>query len=77
MRNALLGRAVADVDLATTLKPEEVMRAAEEAGLKVHPTGIDHGTVTVVAESKAFEVTTLRIDVETYGRRARVAFTDD
>lgn len=77
VRNALLGRAVADVDLATTLKPEEVMRAGEEAGLKVHPTGIDHGTVTVVAESKAFEVTTLRIDVETFGRRARVAFTDD
>ena len=77
VRNALLGRAVADVDLATTLKPEEVTRAAQEAGLKVHPTGIEHGTVTVVAEGKPFEVTTLRIDVETFGRRARVAFTDD
>ena len=50
---------------------------AEEAGIKVHPTGIEHGTVTVVAEGKPFEVTTLRIDVETFGRRARVAFTDD
>jgi poly(A) polymerase len=77
VRNALLGRAVADVDLATTLRPEEVTRAAEDAGIKVHPTGIEHGTVTVVAEGKPFEVTTLRIDVETFGRRARVAFTDD
>jgi poly(A) polymerase len=77
VRNALLGKAVADVDLATTLRPEEVARVAEKAGLKVHPTGIDHGTVTVVAEGKAFEVTTLRIDVETFGRRARVAYTDD
>src|SRR5262245_15403455 len=75
VRNALLGRAVADVDLATTLRPEEVTRTAEEAGIKVHPTGIEHGTVTVVAEGKPFEVTTLRIDVETFGRRARVAFT--
>lgn len=77
VRNALLGKPVEDVDLATTLKPEEVMRAAKEAGLKVHPTGIEHGTVTVVAEGRPFEVTTLRVDVETFGRRARVAFTDD
>jgi poly(A) polymerase len=77
VRNALLGIEVADVDLATTLTPEEVTKAAEKAGLKVHPTGVDHGTVTVVAESRPFEVTTLRIDVETFGRWARVAFTDD
>src|SRR5262245_30533084 len=77
VRNALLGKAVAGVDLATTLRPEEVTRVAEDARIKVHPTGIEHGTVTVVAEGKPFEVTTLRFDVETFGRRARVAFTDD
>ena len=77
VRNALLGRPVADVDLATTLRPDEAMREAKEAGLKVHPTGIEHGTVTVVVEGRPFEVTTLRVDVETFGRRARVAFTDD
>jgi poly(A) polymerase len=77
VRNALLGRQVEEVDLATMLRPEEVIRAAEEAGLKVHPTGLDHGTVTVVADGKPFEVTTLRVDVETFGRRARVSFTDD
>jgi poly(A) polymerase len=77
VRNALLGKPVEEVDLATTLKPEEVMRAAKDAGLTAHPTGIEHGTVTVVAEGRPFEVTTLRVDVETFGRRARVAFTDD
>src|SRR5688500_241436 len=77
VRNALLNLPVGDVDLATTLTPKDVARAAEEAGLKVHPTGIEHGTVTVVADGRPFEVTTLRVDVETYGRRARVQFTDD
>jgi poly(A) polymerase len=77
VRNALLGQPVADVDLATTLTPQEVTLAAQNAGLGVHPTGIEHGTVTVVAEGKPFEVTTLRVDVETYGRRAKVTFTDD
>ena len=77
VRNALLGVPVADVDLATTLAPEAVMAKAQDAGLGVHPTGIEHGTVTVVAEGRPFEVTTLRIDVETFGRRARVHFTDN
>jgi len=77
VRNALLNVPVGEVDLATTLTPKEVVSAAEEAGLKVHPTGIEHGTVMVIADAKPFEVTTLRVDVETYGRRARVQFTDD
>ncbi len=77
VRNALLGVPVADVDLATTLAPEAVMAKAQDAGLGVHPTGLEHGTVTVVADGRPFEVTTLRIDVETFGRHARVHFTDD
>jgi poly(A) polymerase len=77
VRNALAGRAVADVDLATDARPDEVMAAAEAAGLKVFPTGLAHGTVTVVAGERPYEITTLRRDVETHGRRATVAFTDD
>jgi poly(A) polymerase len=77
VRNALLGDPVGDVDLATTLTPEQVTAAAETAGLKAHPTGIAHGTVTVTAGGRAFEVTTLRVDVETFGRHAKVRFTDD
>ncbi len=77
VRNALLGRPVADVDVATPDPPETVIRLLEAAGLKAVPTGIDHGTVTAVADHKPFEVTTLRVDVETFGRHARVAFTDD
>ena len=63
------------VDLATTAEPEKVIALAERAGLKTVPTGIDHGTVTVIAEGKPFEVTTLRRDVETFGRHAKVAYT--
>lgn len=77
VRNALMGEPVSDVDIATTLTPEQVMKAGEKARLGVHPTGIDHGTVTLVSGGKSFEVTTLRVDVETFGRKARVAFTDD
>ena len=77
VRNALVGRPVADVDLATDARPEEVVRAAGSAGLKAIPTGLAHGTVTVMAGGHAYEVTTLRKDVETHGRRATVAFTDD
>ena len=77
VRNALLGLPVADVDIATPDPPETVIRLLRAAGLKAVPTGIDHGTVTAVADHKPFEVTTLRVDVETYGRHARVAFTDD
>ena len=77
VRDMLAGRAVADVDMASPLAPEEVMRRARAAGLKAVPTGLAHGTVTVVAAGHGFEVTTLRRDVETDGRHAVVAFTDD
>ncbi|MGD9869062.1 MAG: CCA tRNA nucleotidyltransferase [Hyphomicrobiales bacterium] len=77
VRNGLLGLDVAEVDLATTATPEEVVDLAAAAGLKAVPTGIEHGTVTVVSEGQPYEVTTLRRDVETYGRKAKVAFTDD
>jgi poly(A) polymerase len=77
VRNALLGEAVADVDLATDATPENVTNIAEKAGLKVVPTGFDHGTVTVIAAGKPHEVTTFRRDVETDGRRAVVAFSTD
>lgn len=77
IRNALLGLPVGDVDFAATPLPADVMRFAAEAGLKPVPTGIDHGTITVVAKGVPYEVTTLRQDVETHGRRATVAFTRD
>jgi poly(A) polymerase len=76
-RNALIGVALSDVDIATTALPEEVMRRAAAAGIKAVPTGIEHGTVTLVVEGMPFEVTTLREDVETFGRRANVAFGRD
>jgi poly(A) polymerase len=77
VRNALLGREVSDVDIATPLVPQEVIRRLEAAKIGAVPTGIEHGTVTAVANGKPFEVTTLRRDVETDGRRAVVAFTTD
>lgn len=77
VRDALMGRTVRDVDLATTAPPDKVAELAKAAGLRVVPTGIDHGTLTVIADGKPFEVTTLREDVETYGRRAKVAFGGD
>ena len=77
VRNALLGEPVADIDLATDATPDEVARLATAAGLRAVPTGIDHGTVTLVADGRGFEVTTLRRDVETDGRHAVVAFTTD
>lgn len=77
VRNALMGEEVTEIDLATTLSPEQVTAACAAKGLAVHPTGIDHGTVTVVADHHPYEVTTLRHDVETDGRRATVRFTDD
>jgi poly(A) polymerase len=66
-----------DIDIATPLAPAEVIAALEAAGLKAVPTGIDHGTITAVANGRPFEITTLRRDVETDGRRAVVAFTED
>lgn len=77
VRDAIVQRPVRDIDLALALPPAEVTRLLVAAGIKVVPTGIDHGTVTAVVEGLPFEITTLRIDVETDGRRARVAFTDD
>ncbi len=77
VRDTLLQRAVGDMDLATTDPPETVTALLEEAGLRAIATGVEHGTITAVAGGKPFEVTTLRHDVETYGRHARVAFTDD
>lgn len=77
VRNALLGLAVADLDLATQARPEAVIVAARAAGLSVAETGLDHGTVTIIANHVPHEVTTLRRDVATDGRRATVAFTTD
>ncbi|RYY96542.1 MAG: CCA tRNA nucleotidyltransferase [Alphaproteobacteria bacterium] len=77
VRNALLNEPVADFDIATQLTPDQVEQAMRAANIAVHPTGIEHGTLTVVADHQPFEVTTLRQDVETDGRRATVAFTED
>lgn len=77
VRDSLLGQPVSDVDLATRLVPEDVVARLAAAGLKSAPTGIAHGTVTAIAGGRGFEVTTLRRDVATDGRRATIAFTDD
>jgi poly(A) polymerase len=77
VRDDLLGLPVSDVDLATRIAPDDVIRRLEKARIKAVPTGIDHGTVTAVSDGHPFEVTTLRRDVSTDGRRATVAFTDD
>ncbi len=77
VRDALLGVAAADIDFATTLRPEQVMARAAEAGVKAVPTGIEHGTVTLVSAGEPVEVTTLREDVETDGRHAVVRFGED
>lgn len=77
VRNALLGQPVTDIDLSTDAVPAEVIRLTEAAGLKPVPTGIDHGTITVVSDHTGYEVTTFRRDVETDGRRAVVAFSTD
>ena len=77
VRNAILGAPVGDIDIATTLTPDAVTTALAQAGLKAVPTGIEHGTVTAVAHGRPFEITTLRRDVATDGRRAVVAFTGD
>jgi len=77
VRNALLKIPTGDIDIATTALPDEVVRRAKIAGIKCVPTGIDHGTVTLVVDAQPFEVTTLRQDTETYGRKAKVAFGRD
>jgi poly(A) polymerase len=77
VRNALLKIPTGDIDIATTALPAEVIRRAKAAGIKSVPTGIDHGTVTLVVDAQPFEVTTLREDTETFGRKAKVAFGRD
>lgn len=80
VRDALLGRLVADVDIATDIQPADVTAILKQAGIKTVPTGLEHGTVTAVAghgETDVYQITTLRLDIETDGRRAKVAFTDD
>ncbi|MDO9526270.1 MAG: CCA tRNA nucleotidyltransferase [Gemmobacter sp.] len=77
VRNTIIGAPVADIDISTDARPETVTNLAKSAGLRVVPTGFDHGTVTVVAGGIAHEVTTFRRDVETDGRRAVVAFSED
>ncbi|WP_428513807.1 CCA tRNA nucleotidyltransferase [Roseovarius sp.] len=77
VRNALMGVAVNDIDISTDARPDAVVALAEAAGMKPVPTGIEHGTVTVVCRGVPFEITTFRKDVETDGRRAVVAFADD
>jgi poly(A) polymerase len=77
VRNALLGIPIGDIDIATTAVPTEVIRRAKAASIKSVPTGIEHGTVTLVLEGHPFEVTTLREDTETFGRKAKVAFGRD
>src|ERR1700730_5175284 len=77
VRNALLHVPIGDIDIATTALPDEVIRRAKAAGIKSVPTGIDHGTVTLVVDAHPFEVTTLREDTERFGRKAKVAFGRD
>ena len=77
VRNALIGAPIDDIDIATTLTPDVVVAALKAAGLRSVPTGIEHGTVTAISERQPFEITTLRRDVSTDGRRATVAFTTD
>jgi poly(A) polymerase len=77
VRDSVLGRPVGEIDIAVDKPPETVMRALEAADLKVVPTGLKHGTVTAIVKGRPFELTTLRRDLETDGRRAVVAFTDD
>ncbi len=77
VRDAVLGRPVKDIDFATPDKPETVLRLLARAGHRGLPTGLAHGTVTALVATARFEITTLRRDVETDGRHARVAFTDD
>lgn len=77
VRNALLNEPITDIDLATPTLPERVMEIGRAAGFGVYPTGIDHGTVTLISSDQNFEITTLRRDVETDGRHAVVAFTTD
>jgi poly(A) polymerase len=77
VRNVVLDEVASDIDMSTNAPPQTVMKLAKDAGLKAIPTGIDHGTVTVVSSGTPYEITTFRRDVETDGRRAVVAFSND
>jgi hypothetical protein len=77
VRNAMMELPVGEIDVATTAVPEEIVRRAEAAGFKAKPTGIEYGTITVIIDGQPFEVTTLREDVETFGRKAKVVFGRD
>lgn len=77
VRNELAGHPVSDTDLATIFKPEDVIKRLQRAGIRYAPTGIDHGTVTAITSGQIFEITTLRHDIETDGRHAKISFTDN
>jgi tRNA nucleotidyltransferase/poly(A) polymerase len=77
VRNALMGRSIAEIDIATTAVPDEVMRRASAANIRFAPTGVEHGTVTLIIDGRPYEVTTLREDIETFGRKAKVRFGRD
>src|SRR5260221_2576866 len=77
VRDGLLGLPVSDIDLAIDRPPQWVMELLQAHHIKAIPTGIDHGTITAVIDKKPYQITTLRVDVKTFGRRAHVAFTDD
>lgn len=77
VRNAVMGVAISDIDIATDAVPDQVLALSQKAGFRAIPTGIDHGTITVVVKDQPFEVTTFRRDVETDGRRAIIAFSTD
>src|SRR3981081_3570635 len=77
VRNALVQIPIGDIDIATTALPDEVIRRAKAAGVKSVPTGIEHGTVTLVGDAQPFAITTLREDTQTFGRKAKVAFGRD
>lgn len=77
VRDAVLGLPAKDIDIAVPMLPEDSMRLLRRAGVRAEPTGLKHGTVTAIAAHRPFEITSLRVDVESYGRHARVAFTDD
>ncbi len=77
VRNSLLGLPIGDIDCATTALPSETMERGRQAGFKIVPTGLEHGTLTLVKDGQSYEVTSLRADVETDGRHAKVAFGRD
>ena len=77
VRNALLGAAVVDIDIAVPMTPQDSLARLKAKGIRTVETGLDHGTITAIAGTHAFEITSLRRDVETDGRHAKVTFTDD